>query len=69
MIAGINESKIVTKHISCKCKFTFDSKKCSSNQKWNNESQKIQKNIMCAKKIIFGIMKNITSFTTGLDIL
>ena len=35
MIAGINESKILTKHISCECKCKFDGRKCSSNQKWN----------------------------------
>ena len=31
MIAEINESKIVTKHISCECKFEFDGRKCNSN--------------------------------------
>ena len=59
IITGINDSKIVTKHISCKCKFKFDSKKCSSNQKWNNKSQKNQKNIMCATKIVFGILLHV----------
>ena len=28
MIAGINESKTLTKHLSCKCKCKFDSRKC-----------------------------------------
>ena len=37
MITGLNESKILTKHISCKCKCKFDGKKCNSNQKWNND--------------------------------
>ena len=32
MIAGINESKILTKHISCKCKYRFDEKECNSEQ-------------------------------------
>ena len=36
MITGINESKILTKHISCKCKCKCDGIKCHSNQKWNN---------------------------------
>ena len=37
MIAGINESKTLPKHISCECKCKFDGRKCSTNQKWNND--------------------------------
>ena len=37
IITGINESKTLTKHISCKCKCKFDSRKFNSNQKWNND--------------------------------
>ena len=37
MITGINESKTLTKHISCKCKRKFDGTKCNSNQRWNND--------------------------------
>ena len=37
MITGINESKILTKHLSCKFKCKFDGRKCNSNQKWNND--------------------------------
>ena len=36
MITGINESKILTKQISCECKCKFDGRKCNSNQWWNN---------------------------------
>ena len=36
MITGINESKILTKHISCKCKCKFDGTKCNSNQRWDD---------------------------------
>ena len=36
IITGINESKIITKHISRQCKCKFDGRKCNSNQKWNN---------------------------------
>ena len=36
MIPGLNESKTLTKHISCKCECKFDSRKCNLNQKWNN---------------------------------
>ena len=28
MIAGLNESKLLTKHVSCKCKYKFDGRKC-----------------------------------------
>ena len=31
MITGINESKILTRHISCKCKCKFDGRKYNSN--------------------------------------
>ena len=33
MITGINESKTLWKHVSCKCKCKFDGGKCNSNQK------------------------------------
>ena len=36
IIAGINKSKILTKHVSCECKCKFDGWKCNSDQKWNN---------------------------------
>ena len=36
-VTGINESKALTKHISCKCKCGFDGRKCSSDQRWNND--------------------------------
>ena len=29
MITGINESKTLTKHKSCECKFRFDGRKCN----------------------------------------
>ena len=32
MIRGINESKTLTKHISCECKCRFDGRKCNSDQ-------------------------------------
>ena len=35
MITGINESKALTKHMSCQCKCKFDGKKCNSDQWWN----------------------------------
>ena len=36
MITGINESKTLTKHISCEYKCKFDEPKYNSNQWWNN---------------------------------
>ena len=32
IFTGINESKTLTKHISCECKCTFDGRKCNSDQ-------------------------------------
>ena len=36
MITGINESKTLTKHVSCECKCKCDGRKCNSNPKRNN---------------------------------
>ena len=36
MITGINNSKALTNHISCECKFKFDGRKFNSNQWWDN---------------------------------
>ena len=54
MTKGINQLKILTKHISCKCRCNFDGRKCNSDQCWNNcwcESKKHH----YVEKIIFGI--------------
>ena len=37
MITGTNESKILTKHMACKCKYKFHGRKCNSDKKWNND--------------------------------
>ena len=37
MIAGINESKTLTKHISFECQCKLGDRKCNSNQKWSND--------------------------------
>ena len=45
----------MVKHISCHCKCKFNSKKCDSNQKCNNETgQRDYK-----KKIIVGILAHV----------
>ena len=36
MITGLNESETLAKHISCKCEYKFDERKCNSNQWWNS---------------------------------
>ena len=33
MIAGINESKLLAKHVSCEHKCKSDGRKCNSNQR------------------------------------
>ena len=37
MVTRTNESKPLTKDISCECKCKFGGKKCNSNQWWNND--------------------------------
>ena len=46
IITGINESKILTKDVSCECKCKFDGRKCNLNQKWNNDKCQCE----CKKK-------------------
>ena len=55
MITGINESKKLTKHISCKCKCRFDGRKCNSDQWWNNDKClcKCKKCHLCEKDYIW----------------
>ena len=42
MITGINESKTLTKHISCECERRSDGRKCNSNQWWNNDKRRCE---------------------------
>ena len=51
MITGINESKTLTKHLSCRCKCRFDGRKCNSEQWWNNNKCRCecQKHHVCEK--------------------
>ena len=62
MITGINESRTLAKHISCKCECKFDDKKCNLNLNWSNNECwcecKYPKNIS-SKKFIFGILQNV----------
>ena len=60
MITGINESKTLTKHISCECKCKFDERKCNSDQWWNNDKCKCEckKRHVC-EKIMLGILLHV----------
>ena len=53
MITVINESKILTKHISCERKCKLGGTKCNSNQMWNNNKYQCE----CKKSILY--VKNI----------
>ena len=37
MTTNSNEAKTIIKHISCDFKCKFNSTRCNSNQKWNND--------------------------------
>ena len=37
MITEVNESKTISRHVSCECKCEFDGKKCISNYWCNND--------------------------------
>ena len=51
MITNKSEAKTMTKHISCDCKFNFNSATCNSTQKWNNKTcQSECKNYHTCKK-------------------
>ena len=63
MIIGINELETLIKHTSYDCKSKFDGRKCDSYQSGIminvNVSVKVWENIMCDKKIIFGILLHV----------
>ena len=63
MITGINESKILTRHISCKCECKFHGRHVTRIKSEITvsvgESVKILKSIIHAKKSIFGILLHV----------
>ena len=60
MITGINESKALTKHISCKCKCRFDGKNVIQiNGEITINVDVSVKNVMYVEKIIFGILLHV----------
>ena len=60
VITGINQSKILTKHISCNCKCKFDGGKCNSNQNWNKDECRFEcknpKEALCMRKRLYCYM-------------
>ena len=57
MITGKNESKSLTKDLSCECKCKFNGTKWNSNQWWNNINVNVNvKNIIYVKMIMFRTM-------------
>ena len=52
MIAGINESKTLTKHISCKCKCKFDDRKCNYMNWWWNGGITINDDV-CVRNVMY----------------
>ena len=59
-ITGINESKTLTKHISCECNCKFDRTKCNSNQWWNNDKCQCEyQNILYVKKIMSEVLLHV----------
>ena len=62
MITGTNESKILAKHISCKCECKFGGRKCNPNQKWNSDKYQCEcktlKKHVC-EKVLFGILLHV----------
>ena len=57
MIIGRNESKILTKHISCKCKYKFDVIQINGGITINVDVS--VKSVTHVKKIIFGILPHL----------
>ena len=55
MIAGIDEGKTLTKHISRDCKCRFDAGKCNSDQWWNNDKCRcdFKKRHICEKDYVW----------------
>ena len=54
-IAEKNESNILTKDISCKCKCRFGDRICNSNPKWNNNKCwcECKKHLTCEKDYVW----------------
>ena len=59
-ITGINESKTLTKHVSCECKCKFDERKCNSIDGGITINVDVSvKNMIYVKKVIFRILSHV----------
>ena len=61
MITGINESKILTKHISCECESKFDGKNVIQINSGITINVDVSVKNMYMKKIIFGILLHLVA--------
>ena len=62
MITGINESKTLTKHVSCERKCKHAGRKCNSNQWWNNDKCRCEcKKHHIREKDLFGILVQVVA--------
>ena len=67
MITRINESKILTKHISCECKCKFEGEKHNSNEKWNKDKCRCEfEKHHIYQKVISGVLLHLVVKTVNL---
>ena len=60
IITGIDESRTLTKHVSCQCKCKFDGRRYNLNYWQNNENANVSvKNIMYVQKIMLSILLHV----------
>ena len=68
----INESKTLTRHISCNSKCKFNGRKYNSKQKWNNDKYQCncknpKNHRVCEKDYIFGILLHVVVKITNIS--
>ena len=60
ILTGIDESRTLTKHVSCQCKCKFDGRRYNLNYWQNNENANVSvKNIMYVQKIMLSILLHV----------
>ena len=60
MVIGINDSKTLTKYISCECKCRFNGRKCNLDNGGIMINVDVSvKNVIYVKKIMFGILLHV----------
>ena len=72
----MNELETLTRHISCKCKFKFDSRKSNSNQNWYNnkgrcECQNLKEHNACENHYVWNpatySFQNVVYFASAIE--